>query len=483
MTGGTPSILMTDAYKFSMGQAGFPLREETFYLSFRTGGRYTVPFDLAEVVRGLLPASESAGRPADLEYLRSTGYDMTPAMALAVGGGLVKVRAIPAGCVFLEGEPVLSVTGPSFLVSWLEPMVVWLHFPIQVATAIAGGTTAFNVCSGSEAELVRLTADAAGRRVRVSVRKDRYRSAVRRNMRALARAAGGSAERLLEVGMRAAGSLETHRMALEVCRDEGLSATSNVFLARELGMRPAGTSGHEHQQRWFGDLAGFRAMRDMRSATPGYLFDTYDPERIGIPAVVRVMREDPARRAIVRFDSGDKKRQFRMLREAELRHGLSMTYVFMDAIGDREVADFDRLGAALGVDKARILYGVGGFLVGSTAPHGYERNGVAAVYKLCRSGGQPVMKFSGEAKQSLPGSPVVARVRDRGRVLDVIRQEGEPAGGPEGGPWVGADVPTGHRLSPWTRRLIRDLLGERERQAMELKRDPGRGPRSGGEEP
>ena len=33
------SITMSDAYKFAMAQAGFPLREETFVLVFRKGGQ------------------------------------------------------------------------------------------------------------------------------------------------------------------------------------------------------------------------------------------------------------------------------------------------------------------------------------------------------------------------------------------------------------------------------------------------------------
>ena len=50
----TPT-LATDAYKFSMAQAGFPLRRETFYFSFRRGGPQYVPFDFAEMIGALAP--------------------------------------------------------------------------------------------------------------------------------------------------------------------------------------------------------------------------------------------------------------------------------------------------------------------------------------------------------------------------------------------------------------------------------------------
>jgi len=40
------SILASDGYKFSMAEAGFPLRPETFYGSHRRGGWQCVPLDI-----------------------------------------------------------------------------------------------------------------------------------------------------------------------------------------------------------------------------------------------------------------------------------------------------------------------------------------------------------------------------------------------------------------------------------------------------
>ena len=46
----------------------------------------------------------------------------------------VEVRALPAGSWFLDREPAFTVTGPSALVSWLEPQILMLHWRIQMAT-------------------------------------------------------------------------------------------------------------------------------------------------------------------------------------------------------------------------------------------------------------------------------------------------------------------------------------------------------------
>ena len=56
LAGTAPSVTMTDAYKLAMAQAGFPLRTETFYFSFRKPGWYRIPFDLESAIRALVPA-------------------------------------------------------------------------------------------------------------------------------------------------------------------------------------------------------------------------------------------------------------------------------------------------------------------------------------------------------------------------------------------------------------------------------------------
>jgi len=69
-------------------------------------------------------------------------------------------------------------------------------------------------------------------------------------------------DRIFEVGMRSASCLEQHEIALRACREAGIRRTSNVLLARTLGMIPVGTMGHEHVQRYGADEPAFRAMLD-----------------------------------------------------------------------------------------------------------------------------------------------------------------------------------------------------------------------------
>lgn len=66
--------------QFSMAEAGWPLRTETFYYSHRKGGPQVLPVDVAAFVRSLLP------RPADddYRYLAEHSYEMGPGFKAAI---------------------------------------------------------------------------------------------------------------------------------------------------------------------------------------------------------------------------------------------------------------------------------------------------------------------------------------------------------------------------------------------------------------
>ncbi len=74
------SLLATDGYKFSMAEAGWPLRTETFYYSHRKGGPQVLPVDVPAFVRSLLP------RPADddYRYLAEHSYEMGSGFKAAI---------------------------------------------------------------------------------------------------------------------------------------------------------------------------------------------------------------------------------------------------------------------------------------------------------------------------------------------------------------------------------------------------------------
>lgn len=126
---GSP-LLLTDGYKFSMAEAGWPLRRETFYYSHRKGGLQVLPFDVEAELKKVMPEV----RPGDWEYLASQDYDLSSAVKVALCSKQVTVRALPRNAVFCDREPVFSVTGASSLVSWLEPVVLQWSYRIQLAS-------------------------------------------------------------------------------------------------------------------------------------------------------------------------------------------------------------------------------------------------------------------------------------------------------------------------------------------------------------
>lgn len=469
-----PSVLMTDGYKFSMGQAGFPLRRETFYLSFRKPGRYFVPFDLAEVVKEFCDLTGVIDQES--RFLSQYKYDMTPAMRAAYAGEL-DVWSAPAGTWVREGEPFLTVTAPSFLASWLEPMVLWLQYPIQVATeAKLHGRRQFVCTCNDERSITMKTLRALGMEVTfdVSVDTEAYLEGVEKNWHSVAGHRPGQnrsvnpldpPNRIIEVGMRGATCMQMHEIALERLRSLGLRKTSNVWLANKLRMEPVGTTGHEHQQRWGRDIDAFRAVRDMRASPPSYLFDTYDAEVLGIPAAIQAMHEDNRRGCSVRFDERDAmESQLRTLASA-CEGKLNPNYIFEDGMNAERTERIEGLATVLNIPAERRFYGFGGFFISEPAPTDLTRNRVSAVYKLSDSGG-PVMKFA-PGKNSIPGVPRIFR-RIPGADRDPIghtlpncligqKDEVPPRGWAKltPDPTLAVDGPVG--LSPATAVLVRSL--------------------------
>ncbi|MCX4242305.1 beta/alpha barrel domain-containing protein [Paraliomyxa miuraensis] len=426
----TSSVLATDAYKFSMAQAGFPLRRETFYLSFRFGGFQYVPFDLATTVRAAVDRLRPT--PEDLAFAREHGYGMSDAMEAALAqGDALQVQAVPAGSWVYEREPMLTVTGPSFLVSWLEPMLLWLNYPIQLATALKSGQARppglLHATCAEHASIIESVAEAVHAKVEITREDEAYHEGVRKRARSLVEAVQGDAARIFEVGMRSAVCMEQHRAALVACQAEGITLTSNVQLARELGMTPVGTMGHEHVQRWGADLPAFRAMRDMRVTAPSYLLDTFDTMGAGIKAAVQVMREREHACAI-RYDSGNKFIQYLHASELLREHKLQPAHVLEDSLDDEATRHFERLREFTGWPAERQVYGFGGFLVAKPMGTPLTRDAVSAVYKLSETAGEPRMKFGNAAasgKRSVPGRPVVWRRRRGDGPIGIIGQAGE----------------------------------------------------------
>ncbi len=427
----TAPLLLTDGYKFSMAEAGWPLRRETFYYSHRKGGLQVLPFDVETELKKVLPEA----RPGDWEYLSGNDYELGSAVKAAVQRGEVSVRALPKFSVFHDREPVFSVTGPSALVSWLEPLLLQWSFRIQVATVALFRPDELPAAIGvvtceAQKQLVLATLDAVGVKAPdVRVDSEGYVERVRARVAELVDILGAPT-RLFEVGLRAASCPEQHLLALEGAKRAGLLRTSNVYGAQQLGLVPVGTMGHEHIQRYGSDDAAFRAMVERRYQRSSFLLDTFDTITSGIPTAYRIICERPGAQDSIRYDSGDKEAQYRFATSEAKRLGIRPVQILEDGFDAAQTRHFEALRAELGWKAEEQVYGYGGYLVAQTSGSPLTRDKVSAVYKLSQTGRTATMKFgneSGSGKQSVPGKPVLFRRRAgaHGGPFGIVGQEGE----------------------------------------------------------
>jgi nicotinate phosphoribosyltransferase len=433
----TVSLLATDGYKLSMAEAGWPLRRETFYLCHRLGGLQVLPFDPIAELRALLPF------PAfeDFGFLDRYGYEMGAGFKAAVAAGdALELQGLPRFSVFHQREPVLAVTGPSALVSWLEPLVLHWSWRIQVATLAVLEPEALpaavaTVTCEAQRELTLRTLDAVGVRAPpIAVDSDGYVRRVRAAAEALVRVVG-DADRIFEVGLRAATCVEQHLLALEGCRLAGVRRTSHVLGAKRLGLVPVGTMGHEHVQRYGGDEVAFRAMVERRPQRSSFLLDTYDTLRSGLPAAFKLLVERPREGDSIRYDSGDKEVQLREAVRLGRETGVQPVHILEDGFDEPQTRRFEALRLELGLPPDRVVYGFGGHLVARPSGSPLTRDRVGAVYKLSSTGGRATMKFGDEAsagqagalggKQSLPGRPVLFRRLEGQGAFGLAGQAGE----------------------------------------------------------
>jgi nicotinic acid phosphoribosyltransferase len=430
------NLLRTDGYKFSMAQAGFPLRRETFYLSFRKGGWQYIPFNLdGEIRKWLLPLPERD----DNAYLRKYDYGLNVAMheSVTTARGL-HIRTAPKGTWVYQREPIATINCSSFPASWLEPLALRLFFPIQLATEIKLKGTNIDpnmllaTCDEQADIMRRVIAEVAGDQDpkaltdMIVVAKDEYRNSAMEQAKKLIDIVK-EPSRIFEVGMRAATCEGQHQIVLEALKELGIKATSNVALARDLDMMPVGTMGHEHIQRWGNDLDAYRAMRDMRVGTPSYLLDTFDTITSGIPAAIQTALEDHHTFSI-RYDSGDKFAQYIYAHGEFGRHGLRPIHILEDGLTDAMTAKFETLREFTELDEKHQVYGYGGFLVSKHWHNPLTRDRVSAVYKLTETSGEARMKFGNETglgKVSVPGKPVAWRRLRGDGPLSIIGQQGE----------------------------------------------------------
>lgn len=407
------SILMTDGYKFSMAEAGFPLRPETFYYTHRKGGWQYVPLDIKAFILDRLPRATAE----EYAYLDTHNYSLSAGTRAAIGKvDEVDVAALPKGSWFFEREPVFSVTGPSVLASQLEPMVLQINRRIQIATCALrtpeklAEMVEFATCE-EEKQITVETLEAIGVPVpKITVREQDYYDAVYARAKRLVEIVKDP-NRIIEVGLRAASCMEQHLIALRAIKAAGIMRTSNVYGAMLLGMIPIGTMGHEHIQRFGRSYPAFCAMRDRVPGFISYLPDTFTTLGEGVPSALQAMAEVPGRDSAIRFDAEHAIESQYLASIAMARERGQNPYLILESGWDEvKTVRFEMLREMMHVPADRQGYGYGNYLVKPPWKH-FGRDDVAAVYKLSKSivGRQKMGDEPGAAKESIPGDIVVWR--------------------------------------------------------------------------
>jgi nicotinate phosphoribosyltransferase len=201
----------------------------------------------------------------------------------------------------------------------------------------------------------------------------------------------------------------------------GADTTSNVFSARQFGLKPAGTQAHSWIQLYENELDAFRQFAKVFPDTCILLVDTYDTLRSGVPNAITVAKEMESRgerlRAI-RLDSGDlaylSKRARKMLDEAGLRN---VGIIASNQLDEYIIRSLQQQGAP-----------IDGYGIGTRLVTGKEDAALDGVYKIGMADGKPLMKLSENIeKMTLPGVKKIYRYRNGDGIFnsDAILLENE----------------------------------------------------------
>lgn len=425
------SVLTTDKYKMTMAEVA-PLREETFVFSFRRGGDegwHYNPIDFHSFIRKLLPTATAS----DHDALSTQFIHLSSGVRLALSmTSKLKIRAIPKGSWFLSGEPIVTITGPSALVSWIEPLLIQAHWLIQCATRIkVGRFKDFQFSSLHEADWFEEHLDDIYPIDGIPT-NSRFLGEIEAKARAIVDLVGP--ERAFEVGLRSASCPLGHMDIVRACRLGGITQTSNVSAAFAYGLSAVGTMGHEHVMRHGNDdYAAFKAMRDRTPGLVSYLLDTNGTVSHGIPAAIRVMKEYGDAGTAIRFDTdinNGLRAQYLYAVEMLRQNNLEPTIIIESGWDLDKTMELEELRKLVRWPVNKQTYGYGGYLSNSPTCNSPNRDDVAAVYKLSMSGGRPTRKFGdGTSKRSLSGVPLAYRApmsaADYNGGVSIILQEGE----------------------------------------------------------
>lgn len=431
MTTTRRSQLDTDRYKPIMAIMGFPLRWELFNLSFRRGGPHYIPVDLKQFVYDRLPVTEDS----DYEYLDSVGLYMPGAYRDAMSQtSRVEMNAVPKGSWLLDHEVALTLGAPSALASNVEAWVIGeICFVVNVGTLLKrcqdGLLNELDLlhrlskvtCQYEKDTILKLADDMEVRLpFAIEVATDEFQEAVRTRATALVELVG-DASRVSEGGYRSATCPENHRLVVEAAKAGGFIATSNLRLAREFGMIPAGTTGHEWPQRCFGDRNAYITQAERYDGASTFLLDTYDTVHSGIPSALHAMQMHPEREFGARPDyeptqEGDTIRMALGMQDRDVTGFIDLSGGF-DVVKTRR---FLEMVDSVGFPHERLRFLYGEFMNKPPWPMP-TRSDLSGVYKLAQSGGRPTMKFSGQSEVLPDGKVKVGQKSSRPGPIRIFR--------------------------------------------------------------
>ncbi|MFB6203471.1 MAG: nicotinate phosphoribosyltransferase [Candidatus Nanohaloarchaea archaeon] len=366
--------LFTDLYELTMLQGYWESDHEpeaVFDLFFRQLPPHRGYLVLSGVRQAVEYIEDLDFDPETFEYLEKQGFDSEFLGYLEDLEFTGDVRAIKEGTPIFPDEPAVEVKAPITQAQVLETFLInQVSFQTMMATKAA-----------------------------------RMKEVVERK---------GSGQSLVDFGSRRAHGLDAGLKAARASYIGGFEGTSNVAAGEKFGIPVFGTMAHSWIESFETEEEAFEAYVDTYGEDSVLLIDTYDTEE-GAEKAREVAEERGVDIRGVRIDSGD------LPELSQKVSGTAPGEVFVSSgLDEYRIGDFlDRGGEASG-------FGVGTKLVTSAdAPK------IEGVYKLVKSGGEPVMKLS-SGKQTLPGEKSVRRVRtDSGAVKDLVGLKGELEEGEE----------------------------------------------------
>ncbi len=374
-------LLNSDGYHLTMGYliGEDAMQMETHILYARSGGPMVVP-NLTEIAERYVqwrPTLEDI-EEADA-YWTAQGVpfarDMWEKIA-AMPRMPITIRGVREGEVVMPGEPIAIIEAPAIMAAVPEPYFI------------------------SE---VMKSAQLATRFTKIAM------------------ALGWERNRVFEVGMRAANSIEDHNASVKVLASVGLAMTSSGIAGMQAGIASGGSMGHRYTQRFTSDyeafnnavdrMIEFRKNRGIENRVKlSLLLDTRDTLDSGLPAAVQVITERAEEIAehlnmSVRLDSGDLDAQLKVVIGTFMKAFAGETFmpsiIVESGLTPEDIARFERIAEERNFPRSKMLYGVGGYLVGAIS-----RDFVSMVYKVASYGDNATMKFADEAdggKTSYPG--------------------------------------------------------------------------------